>query len=85
VNVNVARISLSETREPLSAHELVKQSPLYREFKAEQEEILRHKYYESQKAGRDIGYEWAMFDWKLRHYPGWRRARRQTRAFSPEI
>jgi hypothetical protein len=30
-------------------------------------EIEKHKWYESQKAGRDVGYEWAREDW-ARHY-----------------
>jgi hypothetical protein len=33
---------------------------LYREFQAEREEILKHKWIESQKAGYDVGFEWAM-------------------------
>ena len=40
-----------ETKEPLSAIELLKNSSLYREFQAEREEILRHKWLESEKAG----------------------------------
>ena len=37
--------------------ELVKNSVLYKEFLAEREEILRHKWIESEKAGYDIGFE----------------------------
>jgi len=40
-----------------------KNSPLYREFLAEREEILRHKWIESEKAGYDIGFERALLDW----------------------
>ena len=32
----------------------VKQTSLYKEFIAEREEILRHKWLESEKAGHDI-------------------------------
>ena len=46
--------------------ELVKNSALYKEFLAEREEILRHKWIESEKAGYDIGFERALFDWKYR-------------------
>jgi hypothetical protein len=35
---------------------LLKRSSLYREFLAEREEILRHKWLESEKVGRDIGF-----------------------------
>lgn len=52
-----------------------KNSALYREFLAEREEILRHKWIESEKAGRDIGFERAMLDWILRHRGAWRAER----------
>ncbi len=40
--------------------DLVKNSVLYKEFLAEREEILRHKWIESEKAGQDIGFERAL-------------------------
>lgn len=55
--------------------ELVRNSSLYREFQAEREEILRHKWLESEKVGYDIGFEHALTDWILRHRTKWRRAR----------
>ena len=60
-----------------SANDLLKNSTLYREFQAEREEILRHKWYESQKAGRDVGFEQALTDWIINHRANWRRARQQ--------
>ena len=54
---------------------LVRNSMLYREFLAEREEILRHKWIESEKAGYDIGFEKALLDWVMRHRGGWRGAR----------
>jgi hypothetical protein len=60
---------------------LVRNSMLYREFLAEREEILRHKWIESEKAGHDIGFEKALLDWVMRHRGGWRQERaRQGRA-----
>lgn len=61
------------------AVDLVRNSSLYREFLAEREEILRHKWIESEKAGHDIGFERALLDWVMRHRGGWRsmRARRE--------
>jgi hypothetical protein len=53
----------------------LQQSSLYREFLAEKEEILKHKWIESEKAGRDIGFEAALVDWITKHRSGWRRAR----------
>jgi len=66
-------------RSDSSANDLVKNSSLYREFQAEREEILKHKWIESEKAGRDIGFEQALTDWIVRHRSKWRRAR-QTHA-----
>ena len=55
--------------------DLVKNSSLYREFEAEREEILKHKWIESEKAGRDIGFDRALTDWIVKHRTKWRRAR----------
>ena len=57
------------------ANDLLKNSSLYREFQAEREEILRHKWIESEKAGRDIGFEQALTDWISKHRSSWRKAR----------
>jgi hypothetical protein len=54
---------------------LVRNSTLYREFLAEREEILRHKWIESEKVGHDIGFEKALLDWVMRHRGGWRQSR----------
>ena len=53
---------------------------LYREFQAEREEILRHKWLESEKAGRDVGFEYALTDWNVKHRAAWRRFRQQAAA-----
>ena len=52
-----------------------KSSDLYREFLLEREEILRHKWIESEKAGYDIGFEKALLDWIVQHRPAWRNTR----------
>jgi hypothetical protein len=52
--------------------DLLKNSSLYREFLAERDEILRHKWIESEKVGRDIGFEKALLDWMLKHRTPWR-------------
>jgi hypothetical protein len=64
-----------QTKEPTLAHDLLRNSSLYREFQAEREEILRHKWIESEKAGRDIGFERALTDWIIKHRSKWRRSR----------
>ncbi|MEM1059149.1 MAG: hypothetical protein AAGK14_07860 [Verrucomicrobiota bacterium] len=55
-------------------------SALYQEFLAEREEILRHKWIESEKAGLDIGFEKALLDWKVNHASAWRAARQRLRS-----
>ncbi len=58
--------------------DLLKNSSLYREFQAEREEILKHKWIESEKAGRDIGFERALTDWIIKHRSKWRKSRQLT-------
>jgi hypothetical protein len=62
----------------MNGSDLVKNSTLYREFQAEREEILKHKWIESEKAGYDIGFEHALTDWIIKHRSKWRRARQST-------
>ena len=50
----------------------LKNSVLYKEFLAEREEILKHKWIESEKAGKDIGFEKALLDWIVKHRSNWR-------------
>jgi hypothetical protein len=75
----------STTKEPATAssREFVKQSSLYQEFLAEREEILKHKWLESERLGYDIGFERALLDWIRKHREGWRAARRQTLGAPP--
>ena len=56
---------------------LLKGSRLYQEFLAEREEIMRHKWIESEKAGYDVGFEKALLDWLVKHRPTWRRKRQE--------
>ena len=58
----------------------LRRSSLYREFLAEREEILRHKWLESEKAGHDIGYDRALLDWIMNHREKWRAARKLASA-----
>jgi hypothetical protein len=58
------------------SREFVKQSSLYQEFLAEREEILKHKWIESERLGYDIGFERALLDWIRKHRDSWRAARR---------
>ena len=55
----------------------VQNSILYKEFLAEREEILKHKWIESEKVGSDIGFEKALLDWIVKHRSNWREKRIQ--------
>jgi hypothetical protein len=68
-------LRLMSTDNPGSATDLVRNSSLYREFQAEREEILKHKWIESEKVGYDIGFERALTDWIIKHRSKWRKSR----------
>jgi hypothetical protein len=70
MNTNLAMGASSEDQQPF-----VKNSALYKEFMAEREEILKHKWIESEKAGADIGFERALLDWIMKHRSSWRQKR----------
>jgi hypothetical protein len=53
--------------------ETLAENQFWNDFLDERDEILRLKWIESQKAGRDIGYERAIQLW-LKHRPEWRLA-----------
>ena len=68
--------------EPNESETFFKNSNLYREFLSEREEILRHKWIESEKAGYDIGFEKALLDWIVQHRAHWRSERLKQREMS---
>ncbi|MBA3962780.1 MAG: hypothetical protein H0X40_12890 [Chthoniobacterales bacterium] len=55
-----------------ASSQFLKNSVLYKEFLAEREEVLKHKWIESEKAGSDIGFEKALLDWIVKHRSTWR-------------
>ncbi len=75
--------SPTKESDPSSSREFVKQSSLYQEFLAEREEILKHKWLESERLGYDIGFERALLDWIRKHRESWRAARRQQTSPRP--
>jgi hypothetical protein len=73
---------MKKPSEDMDAHNeensaLVKNSVLYKEFLAEREEILRHKWLESEKVGHDIGFEKALLDWIVKFRSSWREKRQK--------
>jgi hypothetical protein len=69
-------MSTTTPSETKGSKEFVKQSTLYQEFLAEREEILKHKWLESERLGYDIGFERALLDWIRKHRDAWRSNRR---------
>lgn len=51
-------------------------SSLYKEFLEEREEVLKHKWLESEKKGYDIGYSAALIDWIIKYRRDWRNHRK---------
>jgi len=51
---------------------LLESSALYKKFVEERDEILKHKWLESEKIGHDIGFEKALLDWVFNHREKWR-------------
>ena len=49
----------------------IQNTSLYKEFLAQREEIMKHKWYESERAGRDIGFAQALIDWTLKFKSKW--------------
>ena len=69
-----------EMKERLADSDLLKKSSLYRQFQAEREEVLKHKWLESEKAGHDIGLERAMTDWIIKHRSQWLKGQMAARS-----
>lgn len=59
-------------KDGLESKDFVKNSSVYQYYCKERDEILKHKWLESEKAGEDIGFERALLDWIQKHRDGWR-------------
>lgn len=51
----------------IPAEQWVKNTRLFRQWEDMKREIQLHKWYESEKAGHDIGWERATVDWMIRY------------------
>jgi hypothetical protein len=51
-------------------------SSIYQEFLAVKEEINKHKWYESERAGHDIGFARALIDWTVKFKTEWLKKRK---------
>jgi hypothetical protein len=57
----------------------VADTSLYKEFLAMKEEVMKHKWYESEKAGHDIGFAKALIGWTLNFKSEWIRRRKNKK------
>ena len=78
-------LDLNMSQESTPTDHYFKNSALYKEFLAEREEILKHKWLESEKVGYDIGFEKALLDWIVKHRAMWRSKRTpgQSKSVAP--
>jgi|GEM_PF-5804254 hypothetical protein len=53
--------------DPVAADLWLQQTALYRAWSDMKQEILLHKWYESERAGFDIGWDRAAVDWMVRY------------------
>ena len=52
--------------------EFVYNSKIFKEFYLKREEILKYKWIESEKMGKDIGLDKAWLQWESKHYKKWK-------------
>ena len=55
----------------------LEETSFYKEFQAQREEIMKHKWYESERAGHDIGWCQALIDWTNKFKTQWLRSRKK--------
>jgi hypothetical protein len=56
----------------------IEQTSLYKEHLAMREEIMKHKWYESERAGKDVGFGAALIDWVLKFKSEWTKQRKKA-------
>ena len=57
----------TEMNSELCSDEWVKSTSLFRKWDSMKEEIILHKWYESERRGYDIGWDRAYTDWLIHH------------------
>ena len=56
----------------------VTKSSIYKEYLALKEEVNKHKWYESERAGRDVGWAQALIDWTVKFKSKWIQERKKN-------
>lgn len=57
----------------------IDKSVVFRQWKREAAEIALHKWYMSERAGQDVGWEFASWDWHRRYRADWLKAQESGR------
>lgn len=63
---------------------MTSRSPLYEQFIAEREEIMKHKWIESEKQGYDIGFEKGLTSWMTQHRKDWLQEYNKLKTNTPD-
>ena len=57
----------------------IRETSFYKEFLAQREEIMKHKWYESERAGKDVGFPYALIDWTIKFKTKWIKERKKEK------
>ena len=60
-------------------------SSVYQYYRRELNEVLKHKWIESEKAGRDVGFNVALVDWIRHHREDWRKNIKKPHRTNDEV
>jgi hypothetical protein len=60
-------------------------STVYQYYQKELNEVLKHKWIESEKAGRDVGFEFALMSWIRIHREDWRESLKKPHRTNDEV
>ena len=62
-------------KDGLQTKDLASNSSVYQNYCKERDEIEKHKWLESEKAGKDIGFDKTLVDWISYHRSNWRKTK----------
>ena len=54
-----------------SSAPILSATSLYKHFTLMREEILKHKWFESERVGKDVGFDYALLDWVCKFKQAW--------------
>lgn len=73
------------TNEIDKAKEFVFKSNFFKEYCQKKEQVMKYKWIESEKQGRDIGLEKAWLQWEARYYRTWKNSIKQEDVKNPPL